>query len=172
MAPSTLGTFLRSFTFGNVRQLDRASEQALTGAWAAGAGPGTGFVHSQACPTASIKFGTIADLKLQADQGTDPAYSIRTFTVVSAERATTVFSSSLRRLIAVAALCGISTVGAVTLAETLSVWRRGDRSPRARPHRAQRPGERSRRQRDAAASEPDQRRAHGTGGEPSAIEAP
>ncbi len=40
MAPSTLGTFLRSFSFGNVRQLDRASELALTGAWAAGAGPG------------------------------------------------------------------------------------------------------------------------------------
>lgn len=40
MAPSTLGTLLRSFTFGNVRQLDRASELALTAAWAAGAGPG------------------------------------------------------------------------------------------------------------------------------------
>ncbi len=40
MAPSTLGTFLRAFTFGNVRQLDRASELALTAAWAAGAGPG------------------------------------------------------------------------------------------------------------------------------------
>ena len=40
MAPSTLGTFLRSFTFGNVRQLDRASEQALSAAWSAGAGPG------------------------------------------------------------------------------------------------------------------------------------
>ena len=40
MAPSTLGTFLRAFTFGHVRQLDRASEQALTAAWAAGAGPG------------------------------------------------------------------------------------------------------------------------------------
>ncbi len=42
MAPSTLGTFLRSFTFGNVRQLDRAAELALTSAWAAGAGPGDG----------------------------------------------------------------------------------------------------------------------------------
>ncbi len=40
MAPSTLGTFLRAFTFGNVRQLDRASEQALTAAWSASAGPG------------------------------------------------------------------------------------------------------------------------------------
>ena len=27
MAPSTLGTFLRSFTFGHVRQLDRLTEQ-------------------------------------------------------------------------------------------------------------------------------------------------
>jgi hypothetical protein len=42
MAPSTLGTFLRSFTFGHVRQLDRLTEQLLTHAWAAGAGPGDG----------------------------------------------------------------------------------------------------------------------------------
>jgi hypothetical protein len=40
MAPSTLGTFLRSFTFGHVRQLDRLAEAVLTRAWAAGAGPG------------------------------------------------------------------------------------------------------------------------------------
>ena len=40
MAPSTLGTFLRAFTFGHVRQLERAAELALTRAWAAGAGPG------------------------------------------------------------------------------------------------------------------------------------
>jgi len=40
MAPSTLGTFLRAFTFGHVRQLDRLTEQLLTRAWAAGAGPG------------------------------------------------------------------------------------------------------------------------------------
>jgi len=42
MAPSTLGTFLRSFTFGHVRQLDRVLAQALGRAWAAGAGPGAG----------------------------------------------------------------------------------------------------------------------------------
>jgi hypothetical protein len=41
MAPSTLGTFLRAFTFGHIRQLDRVAEQALTRAWAAGAGPGS-----------------------------------------------------------------------------------------------------------------------------------
>jgi hypothetical protein len=40
MAPSTLGTFLRSFSFGHVRQLDRVAEVALGRAWAAGCGPG------------------------------------------------------------------------------------------------------------------------------------
>jgi hypothetical protein len=35
MAPSTLGTFLRAFTFGHLRQLDRLTEQVLTRAWAA-----------------------------------------------------------------------------------------------------------------------------------------
>jgi hypothetical protein len=39
-APSTLGTFLRSFTFGHVRQLDRVLAESLHRAWAAGAGPG------------------------------------------------------------------------------------------------------------------------------------
>lgn len=39
-APSTLGTFLRSFTFGHVRQLDRVLGETLRRAWAAGAGPG------------------------------------------------------------------------------------------------------------------------------------
>jgi Transposase DDE domain group 1 len=42
MAPSTLGTFLRSFSFGHVRQLDRVLGQLLRRAWAAGAGPGAG----------------------------------------------------------------------------------------------------------------------------------
>ena len=37
-APSTLGTFLRSFRWGHARQLDRVSRELL--AWAAGAGPG------------------------------------------------------------------------------------------------------------------------------------
>ena len=39
-APSTLGTFLRSFQWGHVRQLDRVSRELLAQAWAAGAGPG------------------------------------------------------------------------------------------------------------------------------------
>ena len=39
MAPSTLGTFLRSFTFGHVRQLDRVIAETIRRAWGAGAGP-------------------------------------------------------------------------------------------------------------------------------------
>jgi Transposase DDE domain group 1 len=41
-APSTLGTFLRAFTFGHVRQLDRVLADTLRRAWQAGAGPGDG----------------------------------------------------------------------------------------------------------------------------------
>ena len=41
-APATLGTFLRSFRWGHVRQLDRVSRELLARAWAAGAGPGDG----------------------------------------------------------------------------------------------------------------------------------
>ena len=39
-APSTLGVFLRSFSWGHVRQLDRLSRKLLARGWAAGAGPG------------------------------------------------------------------------------------------------------------------------------------
>src|SRR5215210_3407335 len=41
-APSTLGTLLRAFTFGHVRQLDALLGRALERAWQAGAGPGAG----------------------------------------------------------------------------------------------------------------------------------
>jgi len=40
LAPSTLGTFLRSFTWGHARQLDAVAGDLLARAWAAGAGPG------------------------------------------------------------------------------------------------------------------------------------
>lgn len=40
MAPSTIGSFLRTFTFGFVRQLDAVAARLLANAWAAGAGPG------------------------------------------------------------------------------------------------------------------------------------
>ncbi|MGI8623813.1 MAG: transposase [Solirubrobacteraceae bacterium] len=43
-APSTLGTFLRAFTFGHVRQLDALLGRALECAWKGGRRPGRGQV--------------------------------------------------------------------------------------------------------------------------------
>jgi hypothetical protein len=40
VAASTIGTWLREFTFGHIRQLDKVTETMLTRAWAAGGGPG------------------------------------------------------------------------------------------------------------------------------------
>ena len=40
MAPSTLGSFLRAFSFGHVRQLDAVIAESLRRAWALGTGPG------------------------------------------------------------------------------------------------------------------------------------
>ncbi len=58
-APSTLGTFLRSYTFGHVRQLDRVSRELLHRAWDAGAGPADGpltiDVDSTICETYGLK---------------------------------------------------------------------------------------------------------------------
>jgi len=65
-APSTLGTFLRSFTWGHVRQLDRVAGELLARAWRSGAGPGgealTIDVDSTICETYGLakqggKFG-------------------------------------------------------------------------------------------------------------------
>ena len=41
MAPSTLGTFLRSFTFGHVRQLEAVNDIVRQRAWVAGTAPGS-----------------------------------------------------------------------------------------------------------------------------------
>lgn len=58
-APSTLGTFLRSFTFGHARQLDQVSRELLGRAWGAGAGPGdaplTIDLDSTICETYGLK---------------------------------------------------------------------------------------------------------------------
>jgi hypothetical protein len=40
MAPSTLGTFLRSFSFGHVRQFEKVIGDSLHRAWSLGVGPG------------------------------------------------------------------------------------------------------------------------------------
>ena len=42
LAPSTLGSYLRSYTWGHARQLDQVAGELLGRAWAAGAGPGGG----------------------------------------------------------------------------------------------------------------------------------
>jgi hypothetical protein len=42
LAPSTLGTFLRSFSWGHAKQLEIVSQEVLKRAWQAGAGPGSG----------------------------------------------------------------------------------------------------------------------------------
>lgn len=58
-AASTLGTFLRSFRWGHVRQLDRVSRELLRRAWAAGAGPGSApltiDLDSTICETYGLK---------------------------------------------------------------------------------------------------------------------
>jgi hypothetical protein len=55
LAPSTLGTFLRSFTWGHARQLDKVADELLKVGWGAGAGPGdspvTIDVDSTVCET-------------------------------------------------------------------------------------------------------------------------
>jgi hypothetical protein len=70
MAPSTLGTFLRSFTFGHVRQLDRVFETVLGRAWAAGAGPGSG-------PLTIDLDSTIVEVAGRAKQGAGFGYTKR-----------------------------------------------------------------------------------------------
>jgi hypothetical protein len=54
-APSTIGTFLRAFTWGHARQLDAISGELLARAWRAGAGPGnapyTFDIDSTICET-------------------------------------------------------------------------------------------------------------------------
>ena len=54
MAPSTVGTFLRAFTWGHTRQLNKVLGVALGRAWRAGAGPGKGpltvDLDSTICP--------------------------------------------------------------------------------------------------------------------------
>jgi hypothetical protein len=59
LAPSTIGTFLRSFSWAHCRQLDKVAGEALARAWAAGAGPGDGpvtiDVDSSICETYGLQ---------------------------------------------------------------------------------------------------------------------
>jgi Transposase DDE domain group 1 len=58
-APSTLGTFLRSFSWADARSLDKVAGELLRRAWSAGAGPGerplTIDVDSSICVTYGLK---------------------------------------------------------------------------------------------------------------------
>ena len=65
-APSTLGTFLRSFRWGHVRQLDRVSRELLARAWAAGAGPGRHAIYHRP------RFHHLRDLRTGQGRGTPP----------------------------------------------------------------------------------------------------
>src|SRR5579875_1212244 len=58
-APSTLGTFLRSFSWADARSLDKVGAELLKRAWSAGAGPEDGLltvdVDSTICRTYGLK---------------------------------------------------------------------------------------------------------------------
>jgi Transposase DDE domain group 1 len=68
MAPSTLGTFLRSFTFGHVRQLDAVNADAIRRAWSFGAGPGR-------APMTIDLDSTICQVHGKAEQGAAYGYT-------------------------------------------------------------------------------------------------
>ena len=68
MAPSTIGTFLRTFTFGFVRQLDAVAARLIANAWAAGGGPGDGDIVIDLD-------STICDVHGHAKQGAGYGYT-------------------------------------------------------------------------------------------------
>ena len=75
-APSTLGTFLRSFTWGSARQLDQVAGEALARAWAAGAGPGpwpvTIDVDSTHCQTYGLHKQGATGIDRHGERGYHP----------------------------------------------------------------------------------------------------
>ena len=75
--PPPLGTFLRSFRWGHVRQLDRVSRELLAQAWAAGAGPSdapfTIDLDSTICETYGTGQGGRPPPRLYRQAGLSPA---------------------------------------------------------------------------------------------------
>jgi len=68
MAPSTIGSFLRGFTFGHIRQLDAVLSRTLARAWQAGAGPGDG-------PLVVDLDSTICEVRGKAKQAASYGYT-------------------------------------------------------------------------------------------------
>ena len=68
MAPSTLGTFLRSFSFGHVRQLEAVNGKTVERVWALGAGPGE-------MPLVIDIDSTICEVDGKAKQGASYGYT-------------------------------------------------------------------------------------------------
>ena len=66
MAPSTLGTFLRSFTFGHVRQLEAVNDLLMQRAWSAGTTRGAMVVDVDS---------TICEVVGKAKQGANYGYT-------------------------------------------------------------------------------------------------
>ncbi|MEO6294531.1 MAG: IS1380 family transposase [Candidatus Limnocylindria bacterium] len=80
-APSTLGTFLRSFSWGHARQLDAVSRVLLARAWAAGAGPGreplTIDLDSTLCETYGLAKAGAAQVTRSGQRGYHPLVAVR-----------------------------------------------------------------------------------------------
>ena len=80
VAPSTLGTFLRSFRWGQVRQLDAVSREVLARAWAAGAGPGAGALtidlDSTLCVTYGLAKAGAREVTYQGARGYHPLLAV------------------------------------------------------------------------------------------------
>ena len=68
VAASTAGTWLRSLTFGHIRQLDAVTETALSRAWRAGAGPGN-------APMFIDLDSTVCEVHSDAKQGAGYGYT-------------------------------------------------------------------------------------------------
>jgi hypothetical protein len=80
LAPSTIGTFLRSFTWGHCRQVDKVAGEVVRRAWAAGAGPGdapvTIDVDSSICETYGLAKQGGAKFTYNHVRGYHPLFSV------------------------------------------------------------------------------------------------
>ena len=74
MAPSTLGTFLRAFTFGHVRQFEAVVGETLRRAWSMGAGPGAGRLVVDVDSTICVRH-EVARLRAGSQKG-GPAHVV------------------------------------------------------------------------------------------------